>query len=108
MTEMKELNSNLLTDPKSGEEAELSVKKRLKTYTSIKSDFKIFVPDNSDVVSTLWRVTIICTCFMLIELFGGYYANSVAVISDALHLSIDIIGYFIQIMSANLAMRRND
>ena len=42
---------------------------------------------------------------MLIELVGGYWANSVAVISDALHLSIDIVGYIIQITSAKLAMR---
>lgn len=28
----------------------------------------------------------ICTLFMVIELVGGYFANSLAIISDAVHL----------------------
>ena len=60
---------------------------------------------NQAVISTLVKVTIICAAFMLVELVGGYWANSVAVISDALHLTIDIIGYVIQITSAKLAMK---
>ena len=60
---------------------------------------------NQAVISTLVKVTIICAAFMLVELVGGYWANSVAVISDALHLTIDIIGYIIQITSAKLAMK---
>ena len=50
---------------------------------------------DSSVIYILLKVMIICTVFMLIELFGGIMANSVAVISDALHLTIDIIGYSI-------------
>lgn len=44
---------------------------------------------------------------MIIELIGGYWANSVAVISDALHLSVDLVGYAIQITSAYLAMKKS-
>ena len=75
------------------------------SFHSMRSDVDIHVTDNSEVISTLVRVTIICACFMIVELIGGYWANSVAVISDALHLSIDIIGYAIQITSAKLATK---
>jgi len=57
------------------------------------------------VIYILIKVMIICTVFMLIELVGGYWANSIAVISDALHLTIDIIGYIIQVISAGLALK---
>ena len=50
---------------------------------------------DSSVIYILFKVMAVCTIFMLIELFGGIMANSVAVISDALHLTIDIIGYLI-------------
>jgi len=78
-----------------------------KSFHSFRSDIKFEVKDNADVVSVLTRVCIICTMFMLVELVGGYWANSVAVISDALHLSIDIVGYIIQITSAVLATKKS-
>lgn len=71
----------------------------------LESDIIIPASNNSRVVRTIMRVTLICALFMVIELVGGYYANSVAVISDALHLAIDIIGYIVQIASAKLAMK---
>ena len=75
------------------------------SFHSLRSDINIQLGNNDEVISTLVRVTIICAAFMLVELVGGYWANSVAVISDALHLTIDIVGYIIQITSAKLAMK---
>ena len=75
------------------------------SFDSSRSDISIMVPDNSNVVSVLKKVTLICILFMVVELIGGYWANSVAVISDALHVSIDIVGYIIQIISARLATK---
>ena len=99
MTELKNLNEPL-------ENVRDFEKKALRSsFHSFRSDFEVKLSDNSEVVRTLTRVTFICFSFMLVELVGGYWANSVAVISDALHLSIDIIGYIIQITSAKLAMR---
>ena len=75
------------------------------TLDSMRPDIGADTAASGAVISTLVRVTIICACFMIVELIGGYWANSVAVISDALHLSIDIIGYAIQITSAKLATK---
>ena len=98
MTELKNLNEPIVQD-------QIAEKKLRSSFHSFRSDINIEVPEDDGVISTLTRVTIICAAFMLVELVGGYWANSVAVISDALHLSIDIIGYIIQIASARLAMK---
>ena len=37
---------------------------------------------------------------MIAEFIGGYLSNSVAIISDALHMGSDAIGYTVQLMSA--------
>lgn len=34
----------------------------------------------------LYLAIVICTLFMIVELIGGYFANSLAIISDAVHL----------------------
>lgn len=61
--------------------------------------------EEDESIRILRNVTLICTAFMIVEFTGGLMANSVAVISDALHLTIDIIGYFIQIIAALLAQK---
>ena len=75
------------------------------SFHSAKSDLQVPQPDTSEVVRLLAKVTLICASFMVLEFVGGYLANSVAVMSDALHLTIDIIGYAIQMASAKFATR---
>lgn len=75
------------------------------SYHSNRSGIVIQATSNDEVIKTLSRVSVVCLCFMIVELIGGYWANSVAVISDALHLSVDMVGYAIQIASAYLAMK---
>lgn len=62
--------------------------------------------DQREVIRTLRKVAFVCFLFFVLELAGGLISDSVAVISDALHLSIDLIGYAIQMLSAYLAMKR--
>jgi hypothetical protein len=70
------------------------------------SNFSIEEEENDmSVVKTLIKVTMICACFMVIEFVGGYISDSVAVISDALHLGVDVIGYIVQILSAYYAKK---
>ena len=97
MTELKNLSEKLDSPTHPGH--------MRSSFHSLRSDINIQLGNNDEVISTLVKVTIICAAFMLVELVGGYWANSVAVISDALHLTIDIIGYVIQITSAKLAMK---
>lgn len=37
--------------------------------------------------------------FMIVELFGGLLANSLAIMTDAAHLFSDVSGFFISIIS---------
>ena len=56
-------------------------------------------------IAKLKKLMIFCTIFMLIELVGGIWSNSIAVISDSLHMVIDLLGYGVQLYSAKLALQ---
>lgn len=56
-------------------------------------------------IAKLRKLVIFCGVFMLIELIGGFWSNSIAVISDALHMVIDLLGYLVQMYSAKLALQ---
>lgn len=57
------------------------------------------------VIAKLRRVTIISMIFMIVELLGGYYAHSVAIMADAFHLLSDVIAYVISLSAVILKMR---
>lgn len=57
-----------------------------------------------NTIAKLQKLIIFCTIFMVIELIGGVWSNSIAVISDSLHMIIDLLGYLVQIYSAKLAL----
>jgi cation diffusion facilitator family transporter len=43
--------------------------------------------------------------FMIIEFIGGVYSNSIAIISDAIHMGSDVIGYSMQLLASILALQ---
>jgi len=43
--------------------------------------------------------------FISIEITGGYYANSIAIMSDAAHIASDVIGFGISICALKIAHR---
>ena len=47
----------------------------------------------------LIQVCTICLIFMLFEFLGGYFANSLAIMTDAAHLLSDLAGFIISIFS---------
>lgn len=53
----------------------------------------------------LQKLIMFCSVFMIIELIGGVWSNSIAVISDSLHMIIDLLGYLVQLYSARLALQ---
>ena len=53
----------------------------------------------------LIKLTIFSFSFMLIEFIGGYWSNSIAIISDAIHMGSDVIGYLMQMIASILALQ---
>ncbi|XP_013777764.2 zinc transporter 2-like [Limulus polyphemus] len=41
----------------------------------------------------------LCFCFMLVELLGGYFANSLAIMTDAAHLLSDLASFLISLFA---------
>ena len=59
--------------------------------------------ENNDVQKKLLMVSLICFLFILVEVAGGFLANSLAIMTDAAHLCSDISGFFISIISVYIA-----
>lgn len=55
--------------------------------------------DSKLVIRKLLCVAAICLIFMMVEVAGGFIANSLAIMTDAAHLFSDISGFFISIFS---------
>ena len=45
------------------------------------------------VLRRLYTATILCTCFLIVEVIGGLWAHSLAVLSDAAHLLADLASF---------------
>ena len=56
----------------------------------------------------LKKLILFSLTFMIVELVGGYISNSIAVISDALHMFTDFLGYMVQFGSAYLSSSLSD
>lgn len=50
-------------------------------------------------MKSLAIVTAICFSFMIFEFLGGYFSNSVAIMTDAAHMLSDVSGFIISILS---------
>lgn len=53
----------------------------------------------------LFAAIFICCAFMLIELVGGFLAGSLAIMTDAAHLLIDLAGFLISLVTLSLSKR---
>ncbi|XP_034560076.1 zinc transporter 2-like [Notolabrus celidotus] len=53
----------------------------------------------------LYLVSVICLIFMVGEIVGGYFADSLAVMTDAAHLLVDFISFIISLISLWLSSR---
>ena len=59
--------------------------------------------NRKDVVRRLYTATCLCSCFLIVELVGGYISGSLAVLSDAAHLFADLASFAIAIVASHLA-----
>lgn len=59
--------------------------------------------ETKSTLRKLYTVTFVCFAFMIVEIIGGYIANSIAIMSDAAHLFSDLLGFGISIISIHIA-----
>lgn len=57
-------------------------------------------------LNKLILVSIVCLIFMIGEFFGGFLANSLAILTDATHLLSDLTGFLISIFSIWIGRKR--
>lgn len=50
-------------------------------------------------------VSLLCVLFMIVEVIGGFLANSMAIMTDAAHLLSDFSGFLISIFSIWIGTR---
>ena len=65
----------------------------------------IYKKQQDKAIKKLTWVCVICTIFMIIEIIGGYLANSIAIMSDAAHLLSDLLGFLISIISIYISRK---
>ncbi|KFH74140.1 hypothetical protein MVEG_01353 [Podila verticillata NRRL 6337] len=44
-------------------------------------------------------VTVLCLCFFTVEMVGGYFAKSLALMSDAFHLLSDVVSFMVSLIA---------
>ena len=88
--------------PNNKKETLLSPEETDKTY---KEHRRHMEEVNFKVITKLMKISAFCFVFMLIELFGGYIASSLAIMTDAAHLLSDLSGFIISIVSLYIATR---
>mmetsp|Transcript_21400 Transcript_21400/g.26333 ORF Transcript_21400/g.26333 Transcript_21400/m.26333 type:complete len:323 (-) Transcript_21400:276-1244(-) len=60
---------------------------------------------NNKAMEKLIIVLLTSLVFVGVEVAGGYFANSIAIMSDAVHIASDVIGFGISICSLKIAQR---
>ena len=69
------------------------------------NNLAFYKKQQDEAIKKLAWVCVICTIFMIIEIIGGYLANSIAIMSDAAHLLSDLLGFLISIISIYISRR---
>ncbi|VDM96676.1 unnamed protein product [Thelazia callipaeda] len=59
--------------------------------------------DNRRALRSLSIASVVTTIFIVIEFLGGYFANSLAVMTDAGHMVSDLLSFFVSIAAIKLA-----
>ena len=71
----------------------------------VEKNATLFKKQQDNAIRKLIWVCVICTIFMIIEIIGGYLANSIAIMSDAAHLLSDLLGFLISIISIYISRK---
>ena len=71
----------------------------------VENNALFYKKQQDEAIRKLTWVCVICTIFMIIEIIGGYLANSIAIMSDAAHLLSDLLGFIISIISIYISRK---
>ena len=71
----------------------------------IKNNLEFYKKKQDEAIKKLIWACVICTIFMIIEIIGGYLANSIAIMSDAAYLLSDLFRFFISIISIYISKK---
>lgn len=55
---------------------------------------------------SLYAVSAVTVIFIIIEFLGGYFANSLAIMTDAGHMVSDLLSFCVAIVAIKLAQRK--
>ncbi|GAB1597705.1 zinc transporter 2-like isoform X1 [Argonauta hians] len=61
--------------------------------------------DTAKTKKTLIMASSLCLFFMLVEIIGGYFADSLAIMTDAAHLLTDFVSFLISLLAVYLSTR---
>jgi cation diffusion facilitator family transporter len=64
------------------------------------------ISKSNDTINKMLKISLICFCFLIVELIGGIVANSLAILSDAAHLSSDLSGFVISLLSLYISKKK--
>ena len=59
---------------------------------------KSTIERNKKATKKLIIVLLTSLVFIVVEVLGGYFANSIAIMSDAVHIASDVLGFGISII----------
>jgi|688.fasta_scaffold321284_1 zinc transporter 2 len=59
--------------------------------------------ENKKMERKLYIVCGVSILFIVCEVVGGYYANSISIMTDAAHLASDLVGFAVSIISLKIA-----
>lgn len=63
-----------------------------------------------DVITTVRRKLIVivslCCTFIVIESFGAYFSNSIAILTDVIHLLSDLLGFAVSLLTVEMTKKR--
>jgi cation diffusion facilitator family transporter len=85
------------------EKIDINYKYHKETFSSIEIEES---KKSDETIKKMLKISIICLCFLIAELIGGVIANSLAILSDAAHLSSDLSGFVISLFSLYIGKKK--
>lgn len=80
----------------------------LKTPINLQGRLEQIRKANFGAQKQLYAAAFVSVFFIIAQLVGGYYAGSIAILTDSAHLASDLIGFAISIIALNIAQKKSD
>lgn len=70
-------------------------------------DLELLENINSDM-HKIFNVMIIIPIFMLLEIWGHFHTNSLSLLTDSIHLLVDILGFMVRLIALGFTEKKNN